>query len=120
MARALFKPGNPGGPGRPRGSSNNPSAKKWAEEVGIPLLLRIASGDEMNWPRSYRWDAIKLGLAYGIGKPREAEVITEEKKSQIDFSDWTIEKLEKLSQVLDEMESEEKQSCKLLSENSRK
>ena len=93
-----FEQGNPGGPGRPKGSHLNPEAKKWAETVGMRLLLRLADGKEKGWGRTSRWDAIKLALAYGIGKPREAvEVIADEKTDELDLSGVSIKDLEKLA-----------------------
>ena len=90
-----FEDGNPGGPGRPKGSHVNLEAKKWAETAGMRLLLRLADGKEKGWGRSCRWDAVKLALAYGIGKPREAIEITAEQYQQpeIDMSWATLEQV---------------------------
>jgi hypothetical protein len=91
-----FQRGNPGGPGRPKGSYLNGEAKKWAEKNGIALLLRIAGGREKGWGKIHRWDAIKLALAYGIGKPREVVEYSPEDRPQNDFNWATKEQLDKL------------------------
>ena len=46
---ARFQNGNPGGPGRPKGPTQNTLVKKWAEEIGMPLLLKIAEGKDRGW-----------------------------------------------------------------------
>jgi hypothetical protein len=93
-----FQAGNPGGPGRPKGSYLNSQAKQWAEKGGIDLLLRIAQGKDNGWSKAHRWDAIKLALAYGIGKPREAvEIFQEDRSEAIDLSWATAEQLERLA-----------------------
>ena len=62
------------------------------------LLLRLAEGKEKAWGRSCRWDAIKLALAYGIGKPREAvEITTEERPVPIDLTGIDEEHLIRLA-----------------------
>lgn len=93
-----FQPGNAGGPGRPRGSYLLPQAKQWAEIGGVRLLLRLADGKEKGWSKATRWDAIKLALAYGLGKPREAlEITAEDQRPGPDLSALDIPTLEKLA-----------------------
>lgn len=41
-----FAKGNPGGPGRPKGSGRNQKCKEWAEKVGLDFLMRVAEGKE--------------------------------------------------------------------------
>ncbi len=62
------------------------------------MLLRFADGKEKGWSKAARWDAIKLALAYGLGKPREAlEVTTEVQPPETDLSALDIPTLEKLA-----------------------
>jgi hypothetical protein len=65
-----FKKGNPGGPGRPRGSGRI-DLGGWSDDVGFPLLKRIAEGKAgaqfSSWKARIR--AIELLLAYEKGRP---------------------------------------------------
>lgn len=72
-----FKKGHPGGPGRPKGSGYNAEARKFAEEYGIPFLIRVAQGKEKDVNMfgkpcdptlSKRVDAAKYLIDHGIGK----------------------------------------------------
>ena len=43
-----FKPGNPGGPGRPLGSRNgSTAAKEYADACGIEFLIQVAMGERV-------------------------------------------------------------------------
>jgi hypothetical protein len=71
------------GRGRPKGSSKPAWLKEWAEKKGLPKLLALAEGKGFSEFRegrrilsvgpdySIQFEAIRLALAYAIGKPRE-------------------------------------------------
>lgn len=94
-----FQSGNPGGPGRPKGSSYVERCQQWAERGGWEMLIDWAEGREKGkrvpWPmRRY---AVSALLVYGFGKPREALEIIAQKPSAIDFSGITTEELRRLA-----------------------
>ena len=48
-----FAPGCKGGPGRPKGSTNNLliQARQWVEEKGLPMMIAAAEGGDMDAAR---------------------------------------------------------------------
>lgn len=74
MAKPLWKKGQSGNPaGRPKGSGHVERCKEWAEKKGWDLLEKMAltSLDE-----KVRLEAMKLLIAYGVGKPTEHREIS--------------------------------------------
>ncbi len=81
----MFEPGNrlAVGHGRPKGSSKPALIRKWAEEKGIEKLIELAEGKGHTWRQyngrlvevgpshSTQMEALKLALAYGLGRPVE-------------------------------------------------
>ena len=67
---AKFSKGNPGGPGRPKGSGHI-DLGGWSDEKGFPLLKKIAEGTAgktfSGWKA--RLQAITTLIAYEKGKP---------------------------------------------------
>lgn len=69
---AKFEKGNPGGPGRPKGSGKL-DLGGWSDRVGIPLLKRIAEGQEKGFKFwKPRLQAALTLIAYEKGKPIQA------------------------------------------------
>lgn len=78
-----FEKGHPGGPGRPKGSGRVELCRKFAEQEGFQKLIDIAKGIgyrvgtvngkfvEVGPTRELQFEALKLALAYGYGKPTE-------------------------------------------------
>jgi hypothetical protein len=82
-----FQPGNKlaVGRGRPKGSGKSQIAKEWAETKGLAKLQEIAEWPDegvqvhpdsgrvipKGWSRELQFEALKLMLAYGLGKPTE-------------------------------------------------
>jgi hypothetical protein len=79
-----FQKGNKLGKGRPKGSGRNAQAKEWAEQYGIPFLIRIAEGKEtdvnmfgkpVKVSLSKRKEAAEYLIDQGIGRaPQRHEV----------------------------------------------
>ena len=80
-----FEKGNPGGPGRPKGSGRNQKCRAWAETYGVDFLIRVAEGKEkfdfvteqgkrLKVPASERTriDAAKYVIDHGLGKAPQA------------------------------------------------
>lgn len=83
-----FQPGNRLGQGRPKGSGRNQIIREWCEQKGIQKLLDVAEGKghtfreyngrvvEIGPNENLQFEALKLALAYGMGKPTEMVEIT--------------------------------------------
>lgn len=69
-----FKKGDPGGPGRPKQKPFLEWCGKWTVERAEQYLAPIA---EDNKNRG-QLEAIKLIMAYGVGKPVETQIIDAE------------------------------------------
>lgn len=83
----MFQPGNQlaVGHGRPKGSGMPAFVREWAKEKGLQKLIDLAEGKGHSW-RDYKGrlvevgpsfsvqvEALKLALAYGLGKPRDVD-----------------------------------------------
>lgn len=81
---AKFAKGNPGGPGRPRGSGHVDICRQWAEVRGWQKLIDTADGKgykvglkngrvvEIGPSQELQLQALKIALEYGYGKPHQA------------------------------------------------
>lgn len=69
-----FQKGNPGGPGRPKQKPFLEWCGKWtverAEKFLIPIAEKSSSKNQL--------EAIKLIMAYGVGKPVETQILDAE------------------------------------------
>ena len=111
-----FQPGNKYGQGRPKGSTYNEICKQFAEKEGVARLVEWAKGTFRNahgqvqaagWSQpkdtngkpkgrlvwagpdySLQFEALKLVLAYGLGKPRNPVDITSGGQT---LTDWANE-----------------------------
>lgn len=66
-----FKPGNPGGPGRPKGSNHIQVCKQFMEEKGWDILFTLAEDKD----KKIKYEATRLLLSYGYGKPPETATV---------------------------------------------
>ena len=108
-----FQPGNTHGKGRPKGTQLNEVCKAFADAEGIPRLIEWAKGGFRNahgqlqaagWSQpkdgkgkpigALRWagpsyelqfEALKLALAYGLGKPRNPVDLTSDGETLFGF-----------------------------------
>lgn len=83
-----FQPGNKFGKGRPKGSGRIQECTKYAEEHGLQKLIElsqgvgcyrrvISQGRVLKIPNDeLAFEALKLVLAYGLGKPTEKVDLT--------------------------------------------
>jgi len=91
-----FQPGNKLGKGRPKGSTRPEICRQFAEEQGFDRLISLAKGftadgKKAGWaapdpkkPERLIWvgpseelqfEALKLAIAYGAGKPTESHEV---------------------------------------------
>ena len=81
---ARFSKGNPGGPGRPKGSNFVSICREWAEKKGWDKLISLADGKdykiglkdgrvvEVGPNQDLQFQAMKTLIEYGYGKPSQA------------------------------------------------
>jgi hypothetical protein len=94
-----FKAGNTYGKGRPKGSGKIQILKDYSEKYGFKKLISIAEGSghgyyehngrliEHGPNASIQFEALKLILAYGCGKPTEYHDFTTGGET---LSDWAV------------------------------
>jgi hypothetical protein len=94
-----FEKGHAGGPGRPKGSSRPEICRRFAEEEGFQKLIDIAKGvgykvgtingkfTEVGPSRELQFEALKLAIAYGYGKPTESVDLTSNGNTLYDWLD---------------------------------
>lgn len=66
-----YEKGHPGGPGRPKQKPFIEWCGKWTKEKAEKYLLPLAE----NSRSKYQFEAIKLIMAYGVGKPVETQLL---------------------------------------------
>lgn len=96
----MFQLGNTYGKGRPKGSKRNEICKAYAEKYGFKKLIAIAEGKghryreyngrlvEVGPDSGIQFEALKLILAYGFGKPTESIDLSTGGES---LADWAIQ-----------------------------
>lgn len=93
-----FEAGNTLGKGRKKGSGRNQVFVEWANRVGVKKLLEIAEEKDIKYgldkngkvvrvghSEALCFDALKLALAYGLGKPTEHVDVTSGGDTFYDF-----------------------------------
>src|SRR5262245_1266172 len=95
MPKQLFQPGNKAavGHGRPKGSSKAAMFREWCEEKGIARLFELAEGIghafelrngkivEVGPNYGIQLEALRLALAYGLGRPVVPFVLDDRSRS---------------------------------------
>lgn len=93
-----FEKGNPGGPGRPKGSGYIRRCAEWADKFGFAFLERVAEGSEKVPDRrgnliapslQERLTAATYIIERGYGKPRQCSDISIEGVAGEVYRDWT-------------------------------
>ncbi len=95
----LFEKGNGFSKGRPRGSGAVQVCRDFAENDGFAKLIGVALGKPMPWrerrgkmeystpTQELQFEALKLLLAYGIGKPTQYHEVNNTVNS---VADWAL------------------------------
>lgn len=85
---ARFSKGNPGGPGRPKGSNFVSICREWAEKKGWDKLISLADGKdykvglkdgrvvEVGPSQELQYQAARTLIEYGYGRPSQSVDLT--------------------------------------------